>query len=111
MMKSRAKFGEACANIKLLLGALAGKFDSKGIELDPVVTRGGCKFAGRLLRSIGLELLDNGFPPSTLALLGPLNAPVTPNCVPMSRAKLREACTTRASISTCCDRRSSWRIR
>ena len=32
-----------------------------------------------------------------------------PNCVPISRANEREACTTRASISTCCDFRSSWR--
>ena len=35
----------------------------------------------------------------------------TANCVPISRAKMRFAATTRASISTCCDLRSSWRRR
>ena len=37
--------------------------------------------------------------------------PAKPSSVPMSCANERDAETTRASISTCCDLRSSWRIR
>ena len=41
----------------------------------------------------------------------PVVVPAKPSSVPISWAKERDAETTRASISTCCDLRSSWRIR
>ena len=61
---------------------------------------------GVIVRKIGLGPTVE-LPPNTLLPLEVANA----SCVPMSRAKERDAETTRASISTCCDLRSRLRIR
>src|SRR5258708_39042069 len=96
-----------------LAAARAAKFVTKGIVTetgDPgvctalPVTSAGELNGGVTVREIGLVPTAE-FPPNTL----PPDCVENANSVPIFRAKEREAWTTRASISTCCDFRSSWR--
>src|SRR5229473_2469868 len=72
----------------------------------PFVSAGDVDTPGMNGRNIGLTPTAE-LPPNILLPLEVANA----SCVPMSWAKERDADTTRASISTCCDLRSNWRIR
>src|ERR1700719_486902 len=96
-----------------LVGAPTPKFVFRGNEPllvvvppEPTITGGAGR--GGKLRTIGLvptaPVPENRLRP---LLLAAANA----NWVPISREKVRFAATTRASISTCCDLRSSCRIR
>src|SRR5246127_5154370 len=96
-----------------LVGAPTPKFVLSGNEplvvLGPPepTTTGGAGSGGKL-RITGLVPT----PPVPDQMLRPLLlAAAKANWVPISREKLRFAATTRASISTCCDLRSSCRIR
>src|ERR1700744_1715010 len=96
-----------------LVGAPTPKFVLSGkaplVALGPPVptTTGGAGSGGKL-RITGLVPT----PPVPDQMLRPLLlAAAKANWVPISREKLRFAATTRASISTCCDLRSSWRMR
>src|ERR1700675_4704428 len=97
--KSMAKLGERCPKKTPLVGAPAPKLTFNGRDvLLPEVKIGGVEFETLLVPTVES-------PPNTDR--PPVVVPANPSCVPRSRAKEREAETTRASISTCCDLRSS----
>ena len=97
----------AVTKLKPLVGPTAPRFENSGIFTPwPAV--------GALLPIIGYSApgVPNALIGEVPAALAPPTAePALPNpnpsCVPMSRAKLRVAATTRASISTSCVLRSS----
>src|SRR5437667_5317242 len=78
-------------------GVVAGRLEDNGIE-SPIVMYFGARPPTLIGDAPALEA-----PPIALGELPHPN----PSCVPMSRAKLRVAATTRASISTSCVLRSS----
>src|SRR5437879_13203260 len=103
MMKSNVKLGDARENRNPLVGAFAGKLTFSGIwplEVAPVggvpTTTGG---AGEWKR--GLAWVAMGLPPKKLAEVAVAFTPAMPNCIPISRANVRQASSTRAGISTC----------
>src|ERR1700687_1592182 len=99
MKRSTAKLGERWPRNSPLVGAPAARLVFNGRLLVPaVVTKGGGVVATLLVPTAESPLKhDRTF----------VVCPAKPNCVPISKAKEREAATTRASISTCCDLRSS----
>src|SRR5260370_41656659 len=113
MKKSTAKFGERSENPKAMVGEPADKNVVKG---GPLVTPFPL-VAPPLTQVNG----DGGTPPvmplqptdasPPKRVRPPVMVPAKPSSVPMSCAKERDAETTRASISTCCDLRSRLRIR
>src|SRR5208282_5418860 len=113
IMRSNATFADEKEYWMPLVGEPTPRFVAKGIDPDVLddppdpTTMGGAGRGGKL-RMTGLVPTPD-VPPKTLLLLG--FAAARPNCVPISREKERLAATTRASISTCRDFRSSWRIR
>ena len=75
----------------------------------PTMIGGAGKVGGKLRTHVGLVPTPAVPPQDTTA--HDCRQRQMPNCVPISRENVRFAATTRASISTCCDFRSSCRIR
>src|SRR5437870_13448584 len=93
MIKSTAKFGDRWAKLMPLVGAAAGRLVLKGSDVVADVTKGGGGMPVPLL----IGLVKPGAPTKPPNRVRPWVAVVAkPNCVPMSRAKEREAETTRA---------------
>src|SRR5438445_10485888 len=103
MEKWTAKLGERWPRNSPLVGAPAARLVFSGRLVVPTEVRNG----GGVL--VTLLVPTDESPPIIDRPL--VVCPAKPNCVPISKAKERDAETTRASISTCCDLRSSWRIR
>src|SRR5712692_5657891 len=103
MKKSTAKFGERCPRNNPLVGTPAPRLVFNGkLLVDPEVRNGGGVLVTVLVPTVeSPPITDRPF----------VVRPAKPNCVPISKAKDRDAETTRASISTCCDLRSRLRIR
>src|ERR1700685_3153937 len=110
MIASKAQLAEVNRDELPLVGTLAGQFEINGIAepLPLPVLLPGATSGGGGVRVIGL---GPAAPPTTFWLCCVLAAPAKANCEPISRENDRLAATTRASISTCCDLRSSCRIR
>src|SRR5260370_3223710 len=103
MKKSTAKFGERCPRKNSLVGAVAPRLVFNGRLLVLAEVRNG----GGVLETVLVPTVES--PPATDRPF--VVRPAKPNWVPISIAKDRDAATTRASISTCCDLRSRLRIR
>src|SRR6267378_7699859 len=103
MKKSTAKLGERWPRNSPLVGATAPRLVFNGRLLVPAEVKKG----GGVLVTVLVPTAES--PPRKDRPLVVL--PAKPNCVPISSAKERDAETTRASISTCCDLRSRLRIR
>src|SRR5260370_8214029 len=103
MKKSTAKFGERCPRNNPLVGAVAPRLVFNGRLLVLAEVRNG----GGVLETVLVPTVES--PPATDRPF--VVRPAKPNWVPISIAKDRDAATTRASISTCCDLRSRLRIR
>src|SRR5258708_278155 len=103
MKKSTAKFGERGPRNSPLVGATAERkvFNGRLLLLPDVKNGGGVVVTVLVPTAESPPMTDRPF----------VVLPAKPNCVPISKAKEREAATTRASISTCCDLRSRLRIR
>src|SRR6266576_4133565 len=97
MKRSTAKLGERCPRNSPLVGATAPRLVFSGRLLVPAAVTKGGGVVEPLLTPTAESPLNHDRP---LVV-----CPAKPNCVPISNAKEREAETTRASISTCCDLR------